>query len=806
MWISAGRVLGSACDASLNINQRTPVETSFMNHPRKSSTVGCLTLFALLFAAFPAMAGNTWETAPPLPETLLYTFSNTGDGAYPGGGMILGSDGNFWGTTCGTAFGAGGPGATSYGTVFKMAPDGTLATVYTFTGAADGNCPDWELAEGPDGNFYGVTSGGNATTPYGTIFKVTPAGSLTTLYTYCGTTNCLARPKSPGFIGQQPALILGNDGNFWGTSQAGGSAGGCGSVIKITPSGTLSVVYTFTCGADGGTPEPALVLGADGNFYGTAKSSADATSTMLVGEVFKLTPSGTLTVLHEFCSSAGCSSDYGTPVGAPVLGHDNNLYGVANFVSGAGMVYEVVTATGAVNAVASPSFNFEWTMRLAGQDGNIYGGGEDYAFQYTPGGGIFFWNGTANTNPIGGLIGLVQDGKGNFYGQSSEGGSNLIGSIFTATLAASGVTLTASPTSITLGQPTTLTWSSTDETSCTAGGAWSGSESTSGTQIVTPTATGMNSYTLTCTGTSGTANATATVSVAAPLPTVNISVTPTSITLGKSATLNWSSTNATTCTASNGWTGTKATSGTQSVTPTQIGTSNYTLTCTGAGGTLVASAALTVTNPPLPTITLSVTPTSITLGQSATLNWSSTNATTCTASNGWTGTMATAGTQSVTPTQTGTSTYTLTCNGAGGTLVASAALTVNSPPPPTVTLSVAPTSITLGQSATLNWSSTHATSCTASNGWSGSQNTSGTLSVTPSTAGTETYTLTCSATGSTSTVTNVTLTVTAPAASASGHGGGGSLGVDTILGLTFLLACRARRKSRPGLSAQILID
>jgi uncharacterized repeat protein (TIGR03803 family) len=690
-----------------------------MNHLCKSSTIRPLTLFALLFTvAFAAIAGNTWETAPPLPETLLHSFSNTGDGAYPAGGMILGSDGNFYGTTCGTAFGAGGPGATSYGTVFKMAPDGTLTTVYTFGGGIDGNCPDWELTEGPDGNFYGVTKGGNATTPYGTIFKMTPAGALTTLYTFCGTTNCVldASPKSPGFIGQQPALTLGNDGNFYGTSM-GGNSSGCGVVFKMTPSGTLTLVYQFTCGADGGYPEPGLLLGADGNFYGTAKTSTASTAVILVGEVFKLTPSGTLTVLYEFCSSAGCSSDYGTPVGAPVLGPDNNLYGVANFVSGMGMFYEVVTTSGAVNAVASaPGFTFEWTMRLAGEDGNIYGGGGNYVFQYTPGGGVYFWNGGENSNQYGALIGLVQDGTGNFYGQSSEGGSSLVGSIFTATLAAAGATLTASPTTITLGQSSTLTWSSTDESSCTAGGAWSGNEPTSGMQVVTPSAVGTNTFTLTCTGTNGPANASAAVSVLAPPPTVTLSVDPTSITLGQSATLTWSSTNATSCTASNAWSGTKATGGTQSVSPTQIGTN----------------------------------------------------------------------------------TYILTCNGPGGSLIASAALTVNNPPPPTVTLSVAPTSITLGQSATLTWSSTNATTCMASNAWSGTRNTSGTLAVTPTATGTQTYTLTCSEAGSTSTNTDVILTVNAApapapaAASGGGHGGGGSLGFATLLGLAILLARRTR--------------
>ena len=233
-------------------------------------------------------------------------------------------------------------------------------------------------------------------------------------------------------------------------------------------------------------------------------------------------------MLHEFCSSAGCSSDYGQPAGAPVLAPDNNLYGVANFASGSAMFYEV-TPSGNVNMLSSIPAFINWTMRLAGNDGNVYGGGEGYIFQYTPGGGVYFWNGVANSNQYGAATGLVQDGNGNFYGQSSEGGSSLVGSIFTATFAAPGVTLTASPTTITRGQSSTLTWSSTDETSRTAGGAWNGNKATSG-MLVTPTAIGTNSFTLACTGTDGSANASATVSVLAPAPNVTLSVNPTSIT------------------------------------------------------------------------------------------------------------------------------------------------------------------------------------------------------------------------------------------------------------------------------------
>jgi peptidoglycan/xylan/chitin deacetylase (PgdA/CDA1 family) len=162
-------------------------------------------------------------------------------------------------------------------------------------------------------------------------------------------------------------------------------------------------------------------------------------------------------------------------------------------------------------------------------------------------------------------------------------------------------------------------------------------------------------------------------------PTVSISASPSSITAGQSSTLTWSSTNATSCTASGGWSGTEAVSGTLSVAPTA--TSTYTLTCTGNGSSVSQSATVNVsaaTPPPAaPTVTLSASPTSITSGQSSTLTWSSTNATSCTASGGWTGSKATSGTQSISP--TANTTYTLACTGNGSTVSKSVSITVSAP-------------------------------------------------------------------------------------------------------------------------------
>ena len=216
-------------------------------------------------------------------------------------------------------------------------------------------------------------------------------------------------------------------------------------------------------------------------------------------------------------------------------------------------------------------------------------------------------------------------------------------------------------------------------------------------------------------------------------------------------------------------------------------------------------AGATASSPP--TITISVAPTSITVGQSSTLTWSSTNATSCTASGAWSGTQATGGIVSESPETTGTSTYTLTCNGAGGTANASAALTVNAAAP-TVTLSINPTSITLGQSATLTWSTTNATSCTASGAWSGARATSGTLIVTPSAAGDPSYTLSCSGTAGAAAMTAVSETVTAPTPVVtvlSGKAGGGGIEPWTLVGLALLVAWRLRQSIRIRVAALVVI-
>jgi len=283
----------------------------------------------------------------------------------------------------------------------------------------------------------------------------------------------------------------------------------------------------------------------------------------------------------------------------------------------------------------------------------------------------------------------------------------------------------------------------------------------------------------------------------AALSQPSLTVSTDTIALGGSTTLTWSTIEASSCTASGGWSGTLPASGTQTVTPTAVGSVTYTLTCT-AGTTASTPVSVTVSVgevPPAPTLALSAT--SVVAGGTTTITWSSTYATACTASGSWTGTLAASGSQTLTaPATAGSYNYALVCTNATGTSPAtSVSLTVTEAPPPTPTLTLSATSIAVGSTATLTWSSSNATSCTASGSWTGTLATSGSQTVTPTATGTDTYSLTCSDSGGTSPAASATLTVTAKPSSG---GGGGAWNSPWLLVLGGLVAATRRRRSRLG--------
>lgn len=265
--------------------------------------------------------GVTFKITPQGKLTLLHSFgSQNGDQGEPFSGVVLGTDGDFWGTSEGGDYG---------GNVWKMTASGKLTDFNVLVGTKDVNGiePTAPPVLGMDGNFYGTTSeGGNITKctsgfgGCGVIYKITPSGkTFKVIHTFDQTDG--GNPYAP--------LVLGIDGNFYGTTYQGG-AGGAGVVFKITPSGNKYTVLHSFCSqtncTDGANPFDALVQGLDGNFYGTTEYGGTGTGGLRQGVVFKITPAGKLTVLYNFCSLASCK-DGSNPIGGLVQATDGNFYG-----------------------------------------------------------------------------------------------------------------------------------------------------------------------------------------------------------------------------------------------------------------------------------------------------------------------------------------------------------------------------------------------------------------------------------------------------------------------------------------------
>lgn len=320
------------------------------------------------------------------------------------------------------------------------------------------------------------------------------------------------------------------------------------------------------------------------------------------------------------------------------------------------------------------------------------------------------------------------------------------------------VTITTSTASVDAGGAATLTWSSVNATSCVASGNWSGNKSTSGNES-TGGLTQNSNFALTCSGLGGEDLASANVAVAGPpSPQITLSVSAATVQSGDSATLTWSADNAASCVASGDWSGAKSTSGSTAIGPLSQN-SNFVLTCTGTGGQDVDSVNVAVTPLDPPQVNLSSSNTSIQSGESVTLTWSSSDASSCTASNAWTSSRAVIGSISIGPLSQ-TSTFVLTCTGAGGQGVASTNVTVAAPNPPQLSFSASSTTIASGGSATLTWSTTDAASCTASGDWSGTKPTSGSAIMSNLTQNTS-YTLGCTGIGGNQSAT-VNITVQEP--------------------------------------------
>jgi uncharacterized repeat protein (TIGR03803 family) len=305
--------------------------------------------------------------------TTIYSFGSV-DGLYPRVGLVQGTDGNFYGAT------AGG-GANSHGTVFRVTPSGVLTTLYDFCAQAD--CADGAnpngLIQGLDGYFYGTTNG-VGTSSSGTVFKITPAGVLTTLYSFCAKTDC--------GDGQYPqaALVQGTDGNFYGVTSNGG-ANSLGTVFVVTSNGQLRTLYSFCSQAgctDGQSPYTGLVQSTDGNFYGTTVAGGTNCATGICGTAFRMTPGGRLTTLYNFCSVAGCT-DGAVPYSSLLQAADGNFYGatfaggIPNCPNGCGTIFKLTrngqqtTLYSFCSQSACPDGYYPYAGLKQGTDGRFYG-------------------------------------------------------------------------------------------------------------------------------------------------------------------------------------------------------------------------------------------------------------------------------------------------------------------------------------------------------------------------------------------------------------------------------------------------
>lgn len=386
----------------------------------------------------------------------LVTFDGA-NGASPKGGLIQGRDGSFYGTTV-------NGGAANEGTVFCLSADGRVfKTLYSFRGAGDGANPFAALAQGSDGNFYGAAYNGG-TGNSGTLFQITPAGDFTLLASLSGTNG--AQPDA--------ALIQASDGSWYGTADDGGlltnivyQAEGYGSIFRLTPEGELSAMALLT-NSNGARPGP-LTHGADGSFYGTTvwggpylNGSPDGLG---YGTIFMISTNGVLTTLYSFTGG----EDGGWPYSGLVLGKDGNFYGTAfsggRQSFGYGAIFRV-TPGGEyfkLHAFVKSDGANPYAALIQGSDGNFYGttyaGGAQglgTVFRMTTNGALTtlysFAGATDGSNPLGNL---VQGNDGNFYGTAAAGGAYGNGVIFRVSVPLPPVIRSITATA----DVVTLTWS-----------------------------------------------------------------------------------------------------------------------------------------------------------------------------------------------------------------------------------------------------------------------------------------------------------------------------------------------------------
>ena len=327
-----------------------------------------LAVWALVFVV-PGEAGTRFK--------VLYTFQGGSDGAHPYAGMIADKSGNLYGTT-------ETGGANGFGTVFRLAPNGTKTVLHSFAGGSDGINPYAGVIADKSGDLYGTTYQGGAHDD-GAVFEIASDGTETVLYAF---------NDQGGSDGADPyaGLVMDRSGNLYGTTTVGG-AHGQGSVFRIAPDGNETLLYSFNDSSenDGADPYAPLIIDRQGNLYGTTKVGGAHGQ----GSVFEITSSGSENLLYSFNDSS--DNDGADPLAPLIMDRTGNLYGTTSVggVHGQGAVFEI-----AKDGSEKLLYSFD--------DGNANDGADPDA-------------------------GLFMDSRGNFYGTTSVGGTNGVGTIFRLT-------------------------------------------------------------------------------------------------------------------------------------------------------------------------------------------------------------------------------------------------------------------------------------------------------------------------------------------------------------------------------------
>lgn len=368
------------------------------------------TIYGLTSSGGAADKGTIFKLTTANQFQSLVAFTGTPEGvpgAFPAGSLAFGADGFIYGTTSRTDGNLSSPG----GTVFKMSPAGqltTLAQLQNSAAAPFGSFPSSGLVLANDGCFYGATSRGGFGGDFGTILKITPTGEVVTRLSFRAGVP-LGNDRTAG-VGPIAGLVEGPDGSLYGTTGSGGLRE-AGTVFKMKKSGGVSYLAEFS-GSIGGTignrPEGPLHITADGTIYGTTLG----TTPFLKPTLFRISPSGEFTTLVDFLATGGTLPP-AFPRGTLVRDGTGNLFGVcSNGGLGGGVIYKV-SSEGSFSILHSFSSGVSGRTPTSGlltaADGNYYGstraGGstlesEGSLFRMTPAGAVTFLADFPNTNEM----------------------------------------------------------------------------------------------------------------------------------------------------------------------------------------------------------------------------------------------------------------------------------------------------------------------------------------------------------------------------------------------------------------------